>query len=83
LWAATLRTAVLLGETGRDRASELERLRALSGGEPASASTLDTVRRALVETLLHGDREALVAALDESLLGIRARPAGFLSAVAS
>jgi hypothetical protein len=83
LWAATLRTAVLLGETGRDRASELERLRALSGGEPASPSTLDTVRRALVETLLHGDREALVAALDESLLGIRARPAGFLSAVAS
>jgi hypothetical protein len=32
--------------------------------------------------LLHGDRLALVAALDESLLGLRARPTGFLTAVA-
>jgi hypothetical protein len=82
LWAATVRTAVLLGETARDRAEHLERLRALGGGEPASPSTLDALRRALVETLLHGDREALVVALDESLLGLRARPAGFLTAVA-
>jgi hypothetical protein len=41
------------------------------------------VRRALVETLLHGDRGALVAALDESLLGLRARPAGLSAALAS
>jgi hypothetical protein len=41
------------------------------------------VRRAVVETLLHGDRGALVTALDESLLGLRARPTGFVTAVAS
>jgi len=82
LWAATLRTALLLGETARDRLDHLERLRALTAGEPAKPSTLDAVRRALVETLLHGDRAGLVAALDESLLGLRARPAAFLTAVA-
>ncbi len=82
LWAATLRTALLLGETARDRLDHLERLRALTAGEPAKPSTLDAVRRALVETLLHGDRAALVAALDESLLGLRARPSAFLTAVA-
>ncbi len=79
LWAATVRTALLLGETARERADQLERLRALGGGEPASAATADAIRRALVETLLHGDRAALVAALDESLLGLRARPAGFVA----
>jgi hypothetical protein len=83
LWAATVRTALLLGETARERADQLERLRALGGGEAATPATADAVRRALVETLLHGDRSALVVALDESLLGLRARPAGFLSAVAS
>jgi hypothetical protein len=82
LWAATVRAAVLLGETARDRADHLERLRALGAGEPARPSTVDAVRRAFVETLLHGDRGALVAALDESLLGLRARPTGFLTAVA-
>ena len=82
LWAATVRTALLLGETARDRLDHLERLRALTAGEPAKPSTLDAVRRALVETLLHADRAALVAALDESLLGLRARPAAFLTAVA-
>ena len=82
LWAATVRTALLLGETARDRLDHLERLRALTAGEPAKPSTLDAVRRALVETLLHADRAALVAALDESLLGLRARPSAFLTAVA-
>jgi hypothetical protein len=83
IWAATVRTALLLGETARDRADHLERLRALGSGEQATPSTVDAVRRAVVETLLHGDRGALVAALDESLLGLRARPAAFLTAVAS
>ena len=83
LWAAAVRTAVLLGETARDRAEQLERLRALGAGAPAGPATADAVRRALVETLLQGDRAALVAALDESLLGLRARPAGYLAAVAS
>jgi len=82
LWAATVRTAALLGETARERVDHLERLRALCGGDPAKPSTLDAVRRALLETLLHGDRAALVAALDESLLGLRARPARSLTAVA-
>jgi hypothetical protein len=82
LWAATVRTALLLGETARERAEQLERLRALVAGEPAKPSTVDAVRRALVETLLHGDRAALVAALDESLLGLRARPRRSLTAVA-
>ena len=38
----------------------------------------DAVRRALVETLLHGNRVELVEALDETLLGLRARPASLL-----
>jgi hypothetical protein len=36
------------------------------------------VRRALVETLLHGDRAELVTALDETLLGLRPRPTSVL-----
>ena len=83
LWAATVRTALLLGETAPDRAAHLDRLRALGAGETASPATADAVRCAMVETLLHGDRIALVSALDESLLGLRARPSGFLTAVAS
>jgi hypothetical protein len=83
LWAATVRTALLLGETARERADQLERLRGLRGGEAAGVATADAVRRAVVETLLHGDRDALVAALDESLLGLRARPAGLSAALAS
>ena len=43
-----------------------------AGGEPASSRAADAVRRALVEALLHGDRAALVASLDEVLLGLRA-----------
>jgi hypothetical protein len=83
LWAATVRAALLLGETARDRAEQLERLRSLGAGEPAGRATADAIRRAVVETLLHGERPALVAALDESLLGLRARPSGFLTALAS
>jgi hypothetical protein len=36
------------------------------------------VRRTLVETLLHGNRDELVLALDDTLLGIRPRPASVL-----
>jgi hypothetical protein len=43
----------------------------------------DTVRRALVETLMHGDRAALVTALDETMLGLREAPAGYFARVAS
>jgi hypothetical protein len=75
LWAATLRAAVLLGETGRERAEKLSRLRS---GDSAAA-----VREALVETLAYGDRAELIDALDETLLGLRARPAVELAAEAA
>jgi hypothetical protein len=83
LWAAAVRAAVLLGETGRDRAEQLDRLRALMAGEPAGRGAADAVRKALVETLAHGDRSALVASLDDALLGVRPRPAGYFAALAS
>ena len=83
LWAAALRAAVLLGETGRERAEQLDRLRALAHGEPATDHAADAIRRALVETLLHGDRRRLIAALDDALLGLRPRPAGYFAALAS
>jgi hypothetical protein len=83
IWAATVRAAVLLGETGRDRAGELERLRLLTHGEPAGREAADAVRKAIVETLVHGDRAALIVSLDEALLGVRPRPAGYFAALAS
>jgi hypothetical protein len=73
LWAARLRAAVLLGETARERAEKLAELRS---GDPAAA-----VREALVETLAFGDRIELVEALDQTLLGLRPRPAVDLAAV--
>jgi len=66
LWAAAVRGAILLGDTPRARAELQDRLSA----DPDA----DVVRRALVETLLHGDREQLVASLDESILGLRSAP---------
>jgi len=83
IWAATLRAAVLLGETGRDRAGELERLRSLTHGDKAGSGAADAVRKAIVETLAHGDRAALVATLDDALVGVRPRPAGYFAALAS
>jgi hypothetical protein len=74
LATAALRGAILLGESGRERASLLEQLRALAGGEAAGAVAGDAVRRALVETVLHEDRSGLVSGLDEALLGLRPRP---------
>ena len=71
LWAAAVRAAILLGETPRGRAELQDRL----SGDPDP----DVVRRALVATLLHGDRAALVASLDESILGLRARPTRHIS----
>lgn len=77
LYAATLRAAALLGESGRERAEVLGVLRSLGEGG-AGGAALDAVRRALVETLVHGERPALVRALDEALLGVRPRPAAKL-----
>jgi hypothetical protein len=75
-WAAALRAAVLLGEKSKDRAALLDDLRA---ERPGSAAR-DAVRRALVESLLHGSRAELVRSLDETLLGLRPRPVTALAA---
>jgi hypothetical protein len=74
VWAATMRAAVLLTEKGREREELLVTLRAERLGREAR----DAVRRALVETLLRGSRDDLVVALDDTLLGIRPRPASVL-----
>ncbi len=39
----------------------------------------DTVRRAIVETLMHGDRPGLVRVLDDAMLGLREAPAGYFA----
>ena len=83
VWAATVRAAVLLGETGAHRAEELERLRSLGRGETADRAAAESVRKALVEALAHGDRTALIVSLDEAMLGVRPRPAGYFAALAS
>jgi len=69
-----MRTAVLLGETARERSELLTAFRSLLDGDGPGARAEDAVRRALVETLLHPDRSELVVALDEALLGLRPRP---------
>ena len=71
-----MRAAVLLQENGKDR---VELLGALQG-EHAGAASRDALRRALVETLLHGNRAQLVDTLDETLLGLRPRPASVVAA---
>ena len=73
-WAAAMRTAVLLGDKTRERSDLLDGLRA----ERLGSDARDAVRRALVETLLHGDRAELVVALDDTLLGLRPRPSSVL-----
>jgi hypothetical protein len=66
LWAAVVRGAILLGENARERVEVQARL----SGDPDP----DLVRQALVETLMHGERSALVRVLDEAILGLRPRP---------
>jgi hypothetical protein len=66
-----LRAAVLLGEGSDERRAIHAALRELAGGEQASERAENAVRRALVETLRRGDREALVRSLDDVLLGLR------------
>jgi hypothetical protein len=73
-WAAAMRSAVLLGDKTRERSELLEQLRADRLGREAR----DAVRRALVETLLHGNRAELLVALDDTLLGLRPRPSSVL-----
>jgi hypothetical protein len=79
VWAAALRTSLLLGEADGDRARLLTGLRALARGGDADELAQGAVRRALVEILAHGDRPALIESLDEALLGLRPRPAGYFA----
>jgi len=74
IWAAAMRAAVLLAEKTRERSELLDGLRA----ERLARDARDAVRRALVETLLHGNRAELVVALDDTLLGLRPRPSSVL-----
>ena len=76
-WAAAMRAAMLLGETSPDRAALIEGLRALARGEEARDDAVDTLRRTIVETVLHDDPDRLTADLDDALLGLRARPPGY------
>jgi hypothetical protein len=75
-WAASMRAAVLLQENTKDRVELLAALR----GDRAGSAARDALRRALVETLLHGNRVQLVETIDETLLGLRPRPATVLAA---
>ena len=72
-WAAAMRATVLLADQGVDRSELSTALQALARGAGCSPAAADGVRRALVETLLSGDRAALVPVLDETLIGLRAR----------
>jgi hypothetical protein len=83
LWAAVMRATMLLGDTTDGRARLVEGMRRLARGDEAGPETVDAVRRTLVETILHDDRARLVEALDDALLGLRARPAGYFAARAS
>ena len=73
-WAAAMRTSVLLGDKTKDRADMLASLREERLGRVAR----DAVRQALVEVLLYGSRTGLAETLDETLLGMRPRPASVL-----
>jgi hypothetical protein len=81
-WAGALRAAVLLGESPRDRGRLFDVLRGLAEGEDSGVVNPNAVRRALVEVVMHGDRLLLIRALDESLVGIRPRPAGYFASIA-
>jgi hypothetical protein len=43
----------------------------------------DTVRRAIVEVLLHGDRASMVDWLDDAALGLRPGPVGYFAKLAA
>jgi hypothetical protein len=73
-WASSLRAAVLLAEEATEREQMLASLREERLGRDAR----DAVRRVLVETLLHGSRAGLVAAVDDTLIGLRPRPSSVL-----
>ena len=50
---------------------------------PPDEPSVDTVRRALVEVLVHGDRGALIDWLDDAMLGVRPKPVGYYATIAA
>ena len=68
-----LRAAVLLEAEAGARSALHDGLAGLARGDEATAPVADAARRALVETLRHGDRQGLLRELDETLLGVRER----------
>ena len=74
-----MRAAVLVGDPGPEREALVGGLRALARGETAHQGAAEVLRRAFVEAILHEDRDRLMAALDDALLGLRARPPGYFS----
>lgn len=70
----------LLGRTDGPWAAQM-RAALLLGIEPRD--DLDTARRAVIEVLIHGDRAALIEALDEAMLGRRPRPVGYFGRLAA
>src|SRR4029079_12955658 len=80
LWAAAMRATLLLADTSRERSGLIALCRALARAETGGVQVADDVRRTLVETLQHDDRASLLTALDEALLGLRARPVCYFSA---
>jgi hypothetical protein len=68
-----LRAAVLLESDAGDRSTLHTDLSGLAGGGVATDLVTDAARRAVVEALQRGDREALLRELDETLLGGRDR----------
>ena len=75
VWPAALRAATLLAESPKERADLFGRIR-----DYGSAASADAIRRALVETLMHGARPVLVQSIDDAILGLSPRPAGYLTA---
>lgn len=68
-----LRAAVLLESEPAERARMHSELSALARRQECPPDVADSARRALVATLQHGDRPALLRELDETLLGVRDR----------
>ena len=68
-----LRAAVLLQTEPGERSTLHRQLIGLAGGEACTPVVADAARQALVESLQHGDRPALLHELDEALLGVRDR----------
>ena len=68
-----LRAAVLLETEPGARSVVHGGLVELAAGSPATSAVADVARRALVETLRHGERPVLLRELDEALLGVRER----------